>query len=79
MNSSKDVTRAPAVRAADRAGRLTKKLPDGGQPRGRVPSVLILACCGGLVVVSIWAPVPRAQLILSAVAIIAIWVRPADK
>ena len=79
MNSSKDVTRAPAVRAANRAGRLTKKLPGGGQPRGRVPAALMLACCGGLVVVSVWAPVARAQLILSAVAIIAIWLRPADK
>lgn len=79
MNSSKDVTRASAAGAANRAGRPAKKLPGGGQLRGRVSSALALACCGGLVIVSIWAPVARAQLILSAVAIIAIWLRPADK
>jgi hypothetical protein len=79
VNSSKDVTRVPAARAANRAARLAKKLPGGGQLRGRVTAALILACCGGLVVVSIWAPVARAQLILSAVAIVAIWLRPQDK
>jgi hypothetical protein len=70
---------APAARAANRAGRPAKKLPGGGQLRGRVTSALVVACCGGLVVVTIWAPVARAQLILSAVAIIAIWLRPQDK
>jgi hypothetical protein len=70
---------APAARAANRAGSPAKKLPGGGQLRGRVTSALVVACCGGLVVVTIWAPVARAQLILSAVAIIAIWLRPQDK
>jgi hypothetical protein len=70
---------APAARAANRAGSPAKKLPGGGQLRGGVTSALVVACCGGLVVVTIWAPVARAQLILSAVAIIAIWLRPQDK
>jgi hypothetical protein len=79
VNSKQDASPAPAAGAANRASRLTKKLLGGEQLRGKVPSALILACCGGLVVVTIWAPVARAQLILSAVAIIAIWLRPADK
>jgi hypothetical protein len=79
MNARNETSPGPAAGAANRTSRLAKKLPGGGQPRGRVPPALILACCGALVVVSIWAPVARAQLILSAVAIIAIWLRPADK
>jgi len=79
VKSSKGMHPAPAARAANRAGRPAKKLPGGGQLRGRVTSALVVACCGGLVVVTIWAPVARAQLILSAVAIIAIWLRPQDK
>jgi hypothetical protein len=79
VNSTKETSPGPAAGAASRASRLARKLPGGEQLRGRVPSALILACFGGLVVVSVWAPVARAQLILSAVAIIAIWLRPADK
>jgi hypothetical protein len=56
-----------------------KKLSGGGQLRGLVTSALPLACCVGLVVVAIWAPVARAQLILSAVAVVAIRLRPQDK
>ena len=79
MNPGQETSPGPAAGAANKASRLAKKLPGGGRLRGRVPSALILAGCGSLVVVSIWAPVARAQLILSAVAIIAIWLRPADK
>jgi hypothetical protein len=77
--SRKDASLAPAAGAANRAGRLAKRLPGGGQLRGRVTSALVLACCAGLVVVAIWAPVARAQLVLSAVAVVAIWLRPQNK
>ena len=79
MNSRKETIPGQAAGAAGVAGKPPKKLTGGEQLRGKVPSALVLACCGGLVVVTIWAPVARAQLILSAVAIIAIWLRPADK
>jgi hypothetical protein len=58
---------------------MAKKLSGGMWRHGRVPSVLIVAGCCGLVVVAAWAPVARAQLVLSAVAIIAVWCRPPDK
>jgi hypothetical protein len=79
VNSRKETIPGQAAGAAGGAGKLPKNLTGRDQLRGRVPSALILACCVGLVVVTIWAPVARAQLILSAVAIIAIWLRPADK
>lgn len=78
MNSRKDPSPAPPAGASNSAGKLTKRLRDGGRLRGRGPSALTLACCAGVVVVSVWAPVNRAQLILSAVAVIAIWLRPQD-
>jgi hypothetical protein len=56
-----------------------EKLSGGKRRPGRVPSVLILAGCCGLVVVATWVPVARAQLVLSAVAIIAVWFRPPGK
>jgi hypothetical protein len=40
---------------------------------------MIVAGCCGLVVVALLAPVARAQLILSAVAIIAVMFRPPDR
>jgi hypothetical protein len=58
---------------------MTKRLSGGKRRYGRLPSVLIVAGCCGLVVVAAWAPVARAQLVLSAVAIIAVWFRPPDK
>jgi hypothetical protein len=79
VKSSKGMHPAPAARAANRAGSPAKKLPGGGQLRGRVTSALVLACCAGQVVVAIWAPVARAQLVLSAVAVVAIWLRPQNK
>jgi Flp pilus assembly protein TadB len=68
-----------AANRANRARRTTKKLRGGKQPRERIPPVLILAGCCGMVVVAVWAPVARAQLILSAVALIAVCVRTPDK
>jgi hypothetical protein len=56
-----------------------EKLAGGKRRHGRVASVLIVAGCCGLVVVAAWAPVTRAQLVLSAVAIIVVWFRPPDK
>lgn len=54
-----------------------EELSGGKRRPGRVPWVLIVAGCCGLVVVATWAPVARAQLVLSAVAIIvAVWFRP---
>jgi hypothetical protein len=58
---------------------MTKKLRGGKRRHSRVPSILILAGCCGMVVVAFWAPVARAQLILSAGAIIAVWFRPPDR
>lgn len=67
------------ARATNKAKRVTKKPARVDRGGGRGPSLLILACCGGIVVVAMWAPVTRAQLILSAVAVIAIWLRPVEK
>lgn len=58
---------------------MTKNLPRGKRRHGRVASVLIVAGGCGLVVVALSAPVARAQLILSAVAVIAVWFSPPDK
>jgi hypothetical protein len=58
---------------------MTKDLPRGKRGHGRVPSVLIVAGGCGLVVVALSAPVARAQLILSAIAVIAVWFSPPDK
>jgi len=58
---------------------MAKELPAGKRRHGGVPSVMIVAGCCGLVVVAVLAPAARAQLILSAVAIIAVVVRPPDK
>jgi hypothetical protein len=58
---------------------MARELPGGKRRHGGVPSVMIVAGCCGLVVVAVLAPVARAQLILSAVAIIAVMFRPPDK
>jgi hypothetical protein len=58
---------------------MSKELAGGKRRLGGVSSVMIVAGCCGLVVVAVLAPVARAQLILSAVAIIAVMFRPPDK
>jgi len=54
---------------------MTTKLPDDNRRPGGVPPALIVAGWLGLGVIAVWAPVARAQLIFSAVAIIAVWIR----
>jgi hypothetical protein len=52
----------------------------GDRPPGLLTSALIVAACCALVWVAIWAPIARAQLILSTLpgmaAIAAIWMSP---
>jgi hypothetical protein len=54
---------------------MTKKLLDDDRRPGGVPPALIVAGWCGLGVIAVWAPVARAQLIFSAVAIIAVWIK----
>ena len=79
VNSTRLTKPDPTVGAKSRARMRPEKLPGAKRHHGTVPSVLIVAACCGLVVVAALAPVARAQLILSAVAIIAVWFRPSDK
>jgi hypothetical protein len=79
VNSTRLTSPGPTGGVKDTAGRIAKALRRGERPHGRVPPVLIVAGCCGLVVVALLAPVARAQLILSAVAIIAVMFRPPDK
>jgi hypothetical protein len=56
---------------------MMKKLPGGNRCPGGVSAALIAAgCCVG--VIAVWAPVARAQLIFSAVAILAVWFKRPD-
>lgn len=54
---------------------MTKKLLDDNRRPGGVPLALIVAGWCALGVIAVWAPVARAQLIFSAVAIIAVWIK----
>jgi hypothetical protein len=57
---------------------MAKKLFGGNRCPDSVSAELIVAvCCVG--VIAMWAPVARAQLILSAVAVLAVWFKPPDK
>jgi hypothetical protein len=58
---------------------MAKEPLDDKQRHSRTDTILILAGCCGMVVVTIWAPVARAQLILSAAAIVAVLFRRPDK
>jgi hypothetical protein len=79
VNSTRLTSPGPTAGAKSRAGRMANELPGGKRRHGGVPSVLVVAGCCALVVVAVLAPVARAQLILSAVAIIAVMFRPPDK
>lgn len=58
---------------------MTQEPPGGKRRHGRVSSLLIAAGCSGMIVLAAWAPVARAQLILSAIAIAAVWFKPPEK
>jgi hypothetical protein len=77
-DSMKDKNPDPAEAATRKARKMTDKRPEGTTLHSRI-SVVIVACCCGILVIAAWAPVARAQLILSALAVIAVWFRPPDK
>ena len=55
---------------------MKKQQGDNQRPGGSVSSALFAAGCCGISVIAVWAPATRAQLILSAVAILAVWFKP---
>jgi hypothetical protein len=67
-------TRKAIAKLTTEAG-MTNKLPDGNRGPGSVPPALIVAGWCAMGVIAVWAPVARAQLIFSAVAILAVWIK----
>jgi hypothetical protein len=57
---------------------MMKKLLGGNRcPSSDSAAVFVAGCCVG--VIAVWAPVARAQLILSAIAILAVWFKQQDR